>query len=305
MLPLIRYKNQLLEWVGLRPRRQSFLPGSEHHTSSYKDLHLQQHSYRGHLFKIFTRFFRSEKKYKLTVEETLAKDGVQLSAVLHGQIIRRTNSDQDTLNAGHYEISHPKTLQAAFQPGTACHFFVIHYSAALLEEFGVRTNIQETTPRILTDDMTSVIEKTLRHTHEEYQQMHYQNCIRELLFLHLTQKDGALPGQLPKDKLAAIISADNYLQQTLQLPGTVAKLAKQNNLSESALQKGFQAKFNMPVFQRLTFHRIQLAMKLLRNTTRTIEDIALETGYSSRSSFIGAFKKSEKIPPNVWRRLNT
>jgi AraC-like DNA-binding protein len=306
MLPLIRYKNQLLTWIGIRPRQQAHFPGSEYHETVHKDLQLQQHSYRGHLFKILSRLFRSEKKYKLTVEETLSTEGMQLSAVLQGQLIRNNQHKQENLNAGHYEISHPKTLQEAFQPGTACHFFVVHYSDALLEELGVRTRLQQTIPRPLTDDMNAVIQKTLRYAHDEdLQQMHYQNCIRELLFLHLSQKEASLPGQLPKDKLAAIISADNYLQQTLQLPGTVAKLARKYNMSESGLQKGFRTRFSMPVGRRLTFHRIQLAMKLLRSTTRTIEDIAFETGYGSRNSFISAFKNAEKISPNAWRQQNS
>jgi len=50
--------------------------------------------------------------------------------------------------------------------------------------------------------------------------------------------------------------------------------------------------------------RIDRAKTLLRETNRTIEEIAEEVGFLSSTSFIRSFGKYEKITPGSYRKIN-
>jgi AraC-like DNA-binding protein len=54
--------------------------------------------------------------------------------------------------------------------------------------------------------------------------------------------------------------------------------------------------------QYLASWRIQLASRLLRESSRIVADIAGEVGYDSEAAFARAFKRLVGIPPAAWRK---
>ena len=50
-------------------------------------------------------------------------------------------------------------------------------------------------------------------------------------------------------------------------------------------------------------YRIKQSMKLLRETTASIADIASQVGYESQGKFTRAFKDMEQILPTEYRRI--
>jgi AraC-like DNA-binding protein len=50
---------------------------------------------------------------------------------------------------------------------------------------------------------------------------------------------------------------------------------------------------------------MQLAARMLRDSTASIATIANETGYASEAAFSRAFKKLVGAPPAAWRKQRT
>lgn len=82
---------------------------------------------------------------------------------------------------------------------------------------------------------------------------------------------------------------------------TVSELAKQVNVSRSALATRFTELLGQPPMQYLTQWRLQLAAHHLQNTDESIAKIASQVGYESEAAFNRAFKRYVGKPPGVWR----
>ena len=54
--------------------------------------------------------------------------------------------------------------------------------------------------------------------------------------------------------------------------------------------------------QYLAQWRMQVASRLLMQSTQTIAAIALDAGYESEAAFSRAFKRLVGVPPATWRR---
>lgn len=83
---------------------------------------------------------------------------------------------------------------------------------------------------------------------------------------------------------------------------SVDDLAKEVGLSRSALHERFVQYVGQPPMQYLASWRIQVGARLLRESSRSIAAIALETGYDSEAAFSRAFKRLMGMPPAAWRR---
>ena len=57
----------------------------------------------------------------------------------------------------------------------------------------------------------------------------------------------------------------------------------------------------MSPLQFVTRERITRAQQLIRETSRSIIDVALEVGYTSPSHFTKVFRRITGVPPNEFR----
>ncbi len=48
----------------------------------------------------------------------------------------------------------------------------------------------------------------------------------------------------------------------------------------------------------------QRSLRTLKNTTKTLQEIAEEIGYSNQFNFSTAFKRHYQISPNRWRKIH-
>ncbi|PMB23834.1 AraC family transcriptional regulator [Fischerella thermalis] len=93
----------------------------------------------------------------------------------------------------------------------------------------------------------------------------------------------------------------NWMHADPAHPWTVSELAKQVNVSRSALATRFTELLGQPPMQYLTQWRLQLAAHHLRNTDESITKIASQVGYESEAAFNRAFKRYVGKPPGIWR----
>ena len=85
-------------------------------------------------------------------------------------------------------------------------------------------------------------------------------------------------------------------------PWTLISLAGSVGASRTVLAERFSKVMGMPAMRYLACWRLQVAARLLTDSTATVSATALAVGYSSEAAFSRAFKRSTGVAPGVWRQ---
>jgi AraC family transcriptional regulator len=75
-------------------------------------------------------------------------------------------------------------------------------------------------------------------------------------------------------------------------------------MSRSAFARDFRATLGVTPMEFVTRIRLNLARRLLVSTVRSVEAIAPEVGFSSRSHFSRVFREHYGTDPSTFRRRN-
>jgi AraC-like DNA-binding protein len=134
--------------------------------------------------------------------------------------------------------------------------------------------------------------------------------LTRILFIQVLRAlltDGGPASPVPHSWLAAL--ADQRIGAALTLihqhPGrrwTVAELAAAVSMSRSGFALRFRALVGLPPLDYLVRWRVQLAVRALRTTDRTVAAIGADLGYTSESAFSNTFKRVLGQPPSRYRR---
>lgn len=84
-------------------------------------------------------------------------------------------------------------------------------------------------------------------------------------------------------------------------PWTVATLAAETGLSRAPFARRFTALLGQPPMTYLTWWRMTIAARLLRQSDAPLSVIAARTGYTSEFAFAHAFKRQYGTPPGRYR----
>jgi AraC-like DNA-binding protein len=95
------------------------------------------------------------------------------------------------------------------------------------------------------------------------------------------------------------------LHEKPDAPWTLERLADEAAMSRSSLHERFVHFIGQPPMQYLTKWRMQVAARLLRDTTSKLIEIALAAGYESEAAFSRAFKREVGVAPGAWRSGRT
>jgi transcriptional regulator GlxA family with amidase domain len=91
------------------------------------------------------------------------------------------------------------------------------------------------------------------------------------------------------------------MQQTMDAPITVARLAERLGISRRQLERHFIAAIGMGPHDAGLRVRLGQVRHLLQRTDRTISAIAAETGFSDASHLVRAFRAETGQTPSAWR----
>ncbi|MPZ56549.1 MAG: helix-turn-helix domain-containing protein [Rhizobiales bacterium] len=91
------------------------------------------------------------------------------------------------------------------------------------------------------------------------------------------------------------------IHQNINAPWSAETLASEVALSRSAFMDRFTAFVGIPPIRYLTVWRLQTAKLHLRETRKTIAQLAHLVGYESEEAFSRAFKREFGLPPARWR----
>ncbi|QIG50220.1 AraC family transcriptional regulator [Nordella sp. HKS 07] len=130
--------------------------------------------------------------------------------------------------------------------------------------------------------------------------------LSELLFVEAVR---VFSSELPEQESGWLRGLkDPYVGRALSLihhnsdaPWTAVSLAKELALSRSAFVDRFSALVGMGPIRYLTIWRLRTARQQLRETRRTIAQIAHAAGYESDEAFSRAFKREFGLSPARWR----
>ncbi|MEU4829457.1 AraC family transcriptional regulator [Streptosporangium sp. NPDC023615] len=102
----------------------------------------------------------------------------------------------------------------------------------------------------------------------------------------------------------AIGGALHALHRDLARPWTVQALGALAGLSRAAFSRRFTALIGRPPLSYLTWWRMTVAARLLRETDAVLGQVAGRVGYGSEFAFAAAFKREYGIAPGAYRRQN-
>lgn len=91
------------------------------------------------------------------------------------------------------------------------------------------------------------------------------------------------------------------VQQSIDAPMTVAKLAERLGVSRRQLERHFIAALGLGPQEAGRKVRLAHARNLLQRTERTVSQIAAETGFADASHLIRAFRSEFSETPEAWR----
>lgn len=100
-----------------------------------------------------------------------------------------------------------------------------------------------------------------------------------------------------------IFLVKNYLETHYAEKITLEDLAQKQFVSQSYLQKQFKHYYGCSPNEYLLSIRLTQAKLLLRNTSKSINDIAYAVGFNTPSYFISIFGKKEGTTPLAYRKM--
>ena len=97
-------------------------------------------------------------------------------------------------------------------------------------------------------------------------------------------------------------NALDYIAAHISAPLGAAQIADALNVSRNILDKRFRADLNRSVGEEVKRQRLALAKLLLRNTGKSVSEIAAAAGFCTPSHLANTFRSDTKMTPREYRR---
>ncbi len=127
------------------------------------------------------------------------------------------------------------------------------------------------------------------------------------LAIYVAEKYTNIPSAAPDYHgglaIARLRKIEDYVRAHLAESISIEKLAELAELSLFHFSRVFKQSTGMTPLQFVTRERILLAQRLIRETSRSLIEIALESGYTSPSHFAQVFRRTVGMAPGEFRAL--
>lgn len=157
----------------------------------------------------------------------------------------------------------------------------------------------------LSPHVKDVIQSILYSSYaDELLEFYRELKIRELLCLVLAPGTTVITPavKLTRHNIALIHESRHILDSVFDQHITIASIAQRTGMNEFKLRAGFKQVFGISMFDYLIKTRMKAARNLLLETDKPIKEIATMTGYSTRQSFLSAFKRYFRDTPGSFRK---
>lgn len=99
-----------------------------------------------------------------------------------------------------------------------------------------------------------------------------------------------------------LIAARAFIEEHAVQPLTLALIARESGLTLASLKKGFLAMFNITPWDFVIDHRLKMARSLLEGESGSLNDIALQCGFSHGSHLTRFFSRQFGLSPGEYRK---
>lgn len=164
----------------------------------------------------------------------------------------------------------------------------------------------------LLDEEKEIVEKLFQRIEKEWNskqigcQLFIRAQLMELLaIIYRNLKSNEESGAVLKEQLnyEKIRNSVEYLNQNYKEDISLEDLASMSNMSRNYFCTFFKQVMKMTTIEYIDLIRINKATLLLKTTSKSILEIAGESGYNNLSSFNVAFKKIIKESPRNYRKM--
>lgn len=265
-------------------------------------------------YSYFTASFESEitEKSKAPYISTHFHETYELYFLLKGTRTYFTNTDEYKLKQNYVTLTKPNALHGT--KGTAYSRILIYFHADLLKKHLKESYVNELLscfnetilpakevinhPEIK-DLFTAVCTKVNNHEYE----IAITYLITLLQTLSLIVKKMKKNEPVLNDNTDLIKDILAYMEENIEQIENISQIADHFYLSKFYFCHLFKKKTNFSVGEYVTYLRIKKAQELLKETDRTVDDIAYSIGFNDRSYFCYVFKKRVGIPPSKYRNI--
>lgn len=108
--------------------------------------------------------------------------------------------------------------------------------------------------------------------------------------------------QLAAYDIACITQAKDIIDKDCSIHYSIDNIAQKVGLGSTKLKVGFKFKYGMGLYKYLRQQRMQKALIMLKDSDKTIKQIAKATGFKYTTNFITAFKKRFGNSPGKIKR---
>ncbi len=123
-----------------------------------------------------------------------------------------------------------------------------------------------------------------------------------LLFLDTAKPNNEKRIYFRRKQVEAIKAIEKYITKDLRRQVTLIELSEKFTISLTTMKICFKEVYGTSIYQYIKAYRINAAATVLRDTSKSIEDISFEVGYESPSKFTAAFRSIMNITPTEYRK---
>ena len=128
-------------------------------------------------------------------------------------------------------------------------------------------------------------------------------CMSILYGIYSILQQEAQKKYLGKNKESKASEAMRYIDESFSLPEfSISMLAEKIGMSEVYIRKLFKAQYGISPSKYLMSVRLDHAKNLIKYPFMTLEECAMQSGFSSLQYFCRLFKKETGISPGKYRK---
>lgn len=236
--------------------------------------------------------------------------GLSFFTALKNNFKIRGNDSKQTVRPGFFNFlnNKGKSFEMYTRKNEEYRFIYIHLGDSfvhtlaenVIADFSIKANM-------MTKGMSSIVQDLMNAPFEDgLLHFYYENKVRELLFESLTWGNtGQNNERFTQAENYIIHSLDNQMRFNPSEHTSLYEMSLKTGLSQYKLKTGFKEVFGMGLFERLLHWRIELASKLLIETTKPVKEISFIAGYKRITSFITIFRKRTGLTPGNYRHYHS
>lgn len=170
--------------------------------------------------------------------------------------------------------------------------------SAMLDSYGLTHSML--LPGIDTSHYIEQLMRIVKNSEDDFETMNAQCCIvfhRLCQFIHTNLQVKNETAAIPEN----IVRLKKYIDFHLDEPLTIDKCNSITYLSSSQTTRNFRKYYGMAPYEYLNSQRIEWAQELLRTSSYSIHDIAMQLGFQDQNYFSKYFKKKCGKSPTEFR----